>query len=147
MVTFMDGLLGGVLGGVAQMLFVMLLAAILGRGWLWLPMLIGHTARPYVEVPDDDSRTIRRGLWIHVLVAAMFGMGLVLIVLIMPLRSRLWLWGLGYGALIWLVGRLGIVRAIDPTLAAYMNTLLFFSSHLVYGGVLGWWLQTLPLDL
>ena len=90
-----------------------------------------------------DAGIITKGLLIQMVVTMMLGVLFALVVPFLPV----WVWGVLFGVLIWVLDVAGLLKLIDPTMSANFSMGLFFITHLVFGGVLGWWLQTLPIDL
>lgn len=139
--TLIDGLIGGALGGIAQGIVGMMGTMMMGRGLMWPLVLIGYGFRPYTDDPSEDTGTIMRGLLLHMAFTMMLGVVFAFLAPVLPTAIPLWVWGMLYGALIWVIDQLGALRAVDPTMAAKMNQALFLATHLVFGGVLGWYLM------
>ena len=132
--TAVDGLLAGLVGGGVMALFL------LTAGWLaGAPPL---TTLAYFDPAQTGSWLT--GLLAHLAVAAIYGVGFGLLIgVVGRLRSSalrgLWLWGMGYGLALWLLG-LGVVLTAVGAPLAQIPAWQFALAHVVYGGVLGFWL-------
>jgi hypothetical protein len=132
--TAVDGLLAGLVGGAAMALFLVVI------GWLTgTPPL---TTLAYFDPAQTGSWLT--GLLAHLAVSAIYGVvfGLLLGIVgrIRPsLAKRTWLWGMGYGLLLWLLG-LGVVLTAVGAPLAQIPVWQFALAHLIYGLVLGFWL-------
>ncbi len=132
--TAVDGLLAGLVGGVAMALFLVM------TGWLTgTPPL---TTLAYFDPAQTGSWLT--GLLAHLAVSAIYGVvfGLLMGVLgrLRPSLTKLtWLWGVGYGLVLWLLGLGVVLTAVGVTLAQ-IPAWQFALAHVVYGGVLGFWL-------
>ena len=75
---------------------------------------------------------------IHLVVATALG---VLFAWLVGLRqANLVLWGMAYGAIIWLVVQFVALPLLNPLMAEEISPLLFLIDHLVYGAFLGGYL-------
>jgi hypothetical protein len=128
--TAVDGLLAGLIGGVAMALFL------LAAGWLMGTSPLATLA--YFNPAQAGSWLT--GLLAHLAVAAIYGVlfGLLLGSLA-RLRPSLWRWspliGAGYGLLLWLVGLELVATAV--TSLGQVAAWQFSLAHLVYGVVVG----------
>lgn len=133
--TAVDGLLAGLLGGALMALLLVLAGRLTGV----LP--------PATLAYFDPARTGNwlTGLLAHLAVSAIYGLVFALLLgVVGRLRPsaarRLWVWGLGYGLLLWLVGMGLVVTAVGAPLAQ-IPAWQFGPAHLVYGLASGLWLQ------
>ncbi len=138
---WLNGLIGGLVAGIIEGIVGMMGTLIMGMGLFWPLLLIGYAFRPLTDNPSQDAGTIIIGLLIHMATTMMFGLIFALIAPYLPTALPLWIWGMIYGIIIWLVGYLGVLNLLDPTMATKMNMILFFITHLVYGALLGWYLS------
>ena len=132
--TAVDGLLAGLVGGLAMGLFLGLADGLAGRSPLEL--------LAYFDPAQTGSWLA--GLLAHLAVSAIYGVGFGLLLgvvgRIRPSALRwLWLLGLGYGLLLWLVALGLVVTAVGAPLAQ-IPAWQFALAHLIYGLVLGFWL-------
>lgn len=129
--TAVDGLLAGLVGGAAMALF---LAA---AGWLAGAPPAATLA--YFD-PAQPGRWLN-GLLAHMAVAAIYGLGFGLLLGVVgrirpSLAQRTWLWGMGYGLVLWLLG-LGMVLTAVGAPLAQIPAWEFAMAHLLYGLMLG----------
>ncbi len=137
---WIDGLVGGLVGGIAQGVVSIIGALMIGREPMWQFVLIGYAFRPMTNTPNEDLAFIGLGLAIHTLFTIVAGLVFVLIAPHLRDSVPLVVWSIFYAELLWLVGQLGALALVDPTMAALMNPVLVVMTHLAYGLVLGWWL-------
>ena len=134
--TAVDGLLAGLVGGVAMALFMVVIS--------WLTGIPPQTMLAYFD-PAKTGGWLT-GLLAHLSVSAIYGVvfGLLMAGLgwLRPsLLSWQWLWGVGYGLLLWLLG-LGVVLTAVASPLDQIPTWEFVLAHLLYGLVVGYRLQT-----
>jgi hypothetical protein len=132
--TAVDGLLAGLAGGAAMALFLLMAG--------WLTGTPPQTTLAYFD-PAQTGGWLT-GLLAHLAVAAIYGVGFGLLLGVLgrirpSLRRGLWLWGMGYGLALWLLG-LGLVLTAVGAPLAQIPAWQFALAHVVYGGVLGFWL-------
>ncbi len=134
--TVVDGLFAGLVGGVVMALFLV------GAGWLTsTPPL---TTLAYFDPAQSGSWLI--GLLTHLAVSAMYG---VVFGLLIGVAGRLWpsllrwqwLGGIGYGLLLWLLGRGVMVSAVASPLVQ-IPAWQFAAANVLYGLLVGYRLQT-----
>ena len=130
-----DGLLAGLVGGLVMGLFLGLADGLAGRSPLEL--------LAYFDPAQTGSWLA--GLLAHLAVSAIYGVGFGLLLgvvgRIRPSLTKLtWLWGVGYGLLLWLLG-LGVVLTAVGAPLAQIPAWQFGLAHLIYGLVLGFWLN------
>lgn len=136
-----DGLVAGAIAGLAQAVTLSVLTALQGKGLSWFFILIGYIFRPYAATPDTHAGAVIRGFVTHMIITTVLGGLFGLLAGWLPGGLSVWLAGVVYGVIVWAVGRFLLLAVIDPTLHDKMNTGLFLLAHLVYGGMLGLWLQ------
>jgi hypothetical protein len=134
--TAVDGLLAGLVGGVAMGLVLAL------AGWL-------HGGSPLAVLgyfaPAQEGSWLT-GLLAHLAASAIYGVGLALLLggvgRVRPSLTKLtWLWGAAYGLLLWGLAVGVVVTAVDSALAQ-IPAWEFGLAHLLYGLVAGYRLQT-----
>lgn len=109
---------------------------------MWRPVkLIGGTvlgARAINQAGAFDLTPIVSGLVIHFVVSAVLG-GLFGVLSTSLPDVTVTLYGVVYALIVWFVGLFFVLEYIDPLLVNETNPVLFGVSHIIYGGVLGWW--------
>ena len=134
--TAVDGLLAGLVGGVAMALFLVVIG--------WLSGAPPQTTLAYFAPAQTGSSL--PGLLSHLAVSAIYG---VVFGLLMGMVGRLrpsllrwlWLWGVGYGLGLWLLGA-GVVLTAVASPLVQIPAWEFAAAHLLYGLVVGYRLQT-----
>ena len=134
--TAVDGLLAGLVGGVAMALFLVVIG--------WLSGAPPQTTLAYFAPAQTGSWLT--GLLSHLAVSAIYG---VVFGLLMGMVGRLrpsllrwlWLWGVGYGLGLWLLGA-GVVLTAVASPLVQIPAWEFAAAHLLYGLVVGYRLQT-----
>ena len=134
--TAVDGLLAGLVGGVAMALFLVVAG--------WLTGTPPQTTLAYFDPAQTGSWLT--GLLAHLAVSAIYG---VVFGLLMGVVGRIrpslvrwgWLWGAGYGVVLWL-GGLGVVLTAVASPLDQIPAWEFALAHLLYGLVVGYRLQT-----
>lgn len=135
-----DGLVGGLIGGIVMGLVAMMITFIMGKGPFWPLALIGHAFQPATATPSQDMGTILLGMIYHLLLSMVLGVILAYIAPYLPTVLPLWVWGMIYAAVVWIIDYIGLLNLLDPTMASLMNPWLFLIVHLIFGGALGWYL-------
>ncbi len=137
--SWIDGLVGGLIGGIVQGVVGMMGTLIMGQGLFWPLVLIGYAFRPATNNPSQDMGTILFGVLYHMVFTMMLGLVFALIASHLPKVLPLWVWGILYAVMIWVIDFLGALNIVNPTMASLMNPWLFLVTHLAYGAVLGWY--------
>lgn len=132
--TAVDGLITGLAGGLGMGLFLAVAGCLAGTHPL--------TTLAYFDPAQRENWLT--GLLAHLAVAAIYGVGFGLLLGVVgwirpSALRRLWLWGMGYGLALWLLG-LGVVLTAVGAPLAQIPAWQFGLAHLVYGLVLGFWL-------
>lgn len=84
---------------------------------------------------------VMKGLLLHMVMSMMMtGLVFVMIARMIPRSIPLWVAGAMYGAIIWGIDQLGVLQALNPTMAEHMNPMVFLIAHLAFGMVLGLYL-------
>ncbi len=124
-----SGLFGGLLGGLAMALVILLFSLAAGQGPAYLGYFSTNTPFPPIQ-----------GLLMHLAVSSIYGMlyGLMLFwTRLERLKVPGWLAGLIYALLLWVFA----VTVLLPAAQSLMLRLpwyVFFGGHVAYGLVLGW---------
>jgi len=131
-------LLAFVVASLGQAFVYVLGSAIGGPAPLWPFAVLGYTFRRYDAEPRTSAGTVLAGALIHFIVAFVLG---VVFWLISPLLLRimplLWVWGLFYGALVFVVDVFFVLPRFNPTARRHLSDFLFLLSLLAYGALLG----------
>lgn len=133
-----EGVIGGILGGIAMGIFEMLGTLAMGNGLMQAFALKGYAFQPFTNIVEMSTANISKGIAIHAVMSMLVGAIFVMIAnRVTVQRNTIWLWGALYASLIWVIDRLGALQALDPTMEAFMNQFIFFVAHLVFGASLG----------
>ena len=126
------------MAGLAMGAFGMIQSLLSGKGLMNPLRLIGFTFQPFFEAPEKNKGIIAVGLLIHVAMSMIAGVVFILFVnMLNTARKLLWIWGPLYATFIWLFLQFGILRMLNPEMAAQINQPVFLLSHLVFGTVIG----------
>lgn len=134
--TAVDGLIAGLGGGVVMTCFLIL------AGWAG-----GTPPQATVALFDPaQSGSWLSGLLAHLAVSAIYGLVLALLLrsvsrLRPSLTKATWLWGAGYGLLLWGLATGTALTAVASPLDQ-IPVWKFALAHLLYGLTAGYWLQT-----
>jgi hypothetical protein len=122
-----DGLLMGIVAGLAMALYLGGAALMMGEG---LSMMFSRFATTGSDSPVS-------GFLLHLAVSGIYGLIFGFICRLICRWPRLvWLFGFAYGGLLWLLAALILLPGSDSQLSAIPAAHLVLA-HLVYGGVLG----------
>lgn len=132
-----DGIVGGILAGIAMGIVVMVGAAIMGKGFVQPVVLIGHAFEPHSAEPFMSGGVFLKGLIIHMVMSMLIGAVFVFTTNNFLNGKYLWFWGMVFGGFVWLIDLFGGLQVLDPTMATHMNQVLFLIAHLLYGATLG----------
>lgn len=135
-----DGIVGGLLAGVVMAAIVMLGSILTGRSALYPVALMGHAFSPYTDNPSMSNEVIMRGLAMHFGLCMAGGLVFSAIASMFPLARNLWIWGVLYGAALWGIARL-VTPQLNPTMDTQFNTVVMLVGYVVYGGVLGGYVE------
>lgn len=129
-----DGLLGGMAAGLVM------------AAWLLVVGLIGGEG-PAVTLGrfDPGGQSPMVGALMHLAVSGIYGVAFALIVRLLsgrwPAAKRyLWLLGVAYGVLVWLVAQVAVLPSLNQALAE-IGSLVFLGAHAIYGLALGYLLS------
>jgi hypothetical protein len=133
--TAVDGLLAGLVGGLA-MAVLMVLSSFLRSAE---PL----SALSYFDPTESDGWIT--GIFAHLAVSAIYGLVLALLLRavgwIRPsLHKRLWLWGGAYGLILWGLASWVLLSSVSSQLIR-IPAGEFALAHLLYGVISGFWLE------
>jgi hypothetical protein len=139
------GLIGGIAGGIALAMLMMLVSAAKGTGFLKPLYQIAATFhQPWAVDQGVQIGPLLLGLMIHMVNSAMFGLILAIVVGALTHQrgfgAATWvLAGMTGGLLLLLVNQYLVLPIVDPAMATDMSGILAWWTvgHLMYGAVLG----------
>lgn len=143
------GIVGGLLGGMA--------VAAVGAGYglvsgigLWLPvnlvaaaLLRDMQAQSLTEIAQFDLLALLVGLIIHA--ATSVALGLMFSFILPALPGRPLFWGPVIGPLLWVGASVAALPITNPVMAANVEVVSFAIANVMYGIVLGWWIDRTPM--
>ena len=142
------GVIGGALGGLLMVVVAVLYGLISGRG-IWLPVnLIGATiirdlqTATFEQLTQFHASAFIAGLVLHGALA--IGLGFIFALLLPTFPGRPLLWAVTIGTLLWAMASLLILPLLNPVMHQYVDWPSFIIAHLLYGGMLGWWIGRTP---
>ena len=143
------GVGGGLLGGAAIALVGLTYGLISATG-PWLPInLVAATvlrdlqARSLADLQQFNLLALLVGLMIHVLMSIALGEMFSFILPALPGRPLFW--GPVIGPLLWIGASVAAVPILNPIMAANVEPVSFTLANLLYGLVLGWWIDRTPM--
>jgi len=143
------GLLGGLFGGVAVALVGAGYGLISGIG-LWRPInLVAATVLRDMQTQSLETLSqfnllaLILGLMIHAALA--IGLGEVFSFILPALPGRPLYWGPVIGPLLWVGANVAALPIINPVMAANVHWPSFALANILYGLVLGWWIDRTPM--
>ena len=142
------GLIGGALGGLLMIVVAIFYGLVSGHG-VWLPVnLIGATimrdlqTASFEQLTQFNASAFIAGLILHGALAV--GLGFIFALLLPTFPGRPLLWAITIGPLLWAMASMLILPLLDPVMHQYVDWSSFFVAHLLYGGMLGWWIGRTP---
>jgi hypothetical protein len=139
------GLVGGVLGGLAMAAVAVVTGLIMGIGpWYPLNLVAAAVMRPLQTASSEvlsqfNPAALGIGFVLHMLLS--LGIGGLFALLLPTLPGRPWLWSAVIGPALWLVAQFAVLPALNPLMSAVVWQPSFLAAHVVYGLVLGSWIQ------
>ena len=138
------GVIGGLIGGIAMAMIMMVVTAVKGMGFLKPLYLIAATFhQPWAMQTGFALGPVLVGAMLHMMLSVVFGLVFV-VVLAMVTRSGaaapLWvIAGMVWGVTVLVVNQNIVLPIVDPAMATATNGLLFWwvVAHLMFGLVLG----------
>lgn len=145
---YQAGIVGGLLGGAA--VAVTGLAYGLATGNVWLPvnvvaatLLRDMQTRTLEQLSQFDLTALLVGLVLHGAMSVGFAM---LFSFILPaLPGRPLYWGPVIGPLLWVGATVAVLPILNPVMAANVEWISFGLANVLYGLILGWWIDRTPL--
>lgn len=143
------GIIGGLLGGAALALVGVLYGLISGIG-PWLPVnLVAATvlrhmqSQPVELLKQFDALALIVGTVIHLLMSV--GLGLIFSFILPAMPGRPLYWGPVIGPVLWVGATVAVLPLINPVMAANVEWVSFALANILYGLVLGWWIDRMPM--
>lgn len=130
--ALIDGLFGGILGGLGMLVFLVIVGLLGGTSLVEMLNRFG--------VPDQTSTPLS-GALVHLGVSAVYGAVFAVILhYVLPKLPQAipgWVWGAGYGLLLWLFAASLLLPTTGSALLEFPSW-QFASAHLIFGAILGW---------
>jgi hypothetical protein len=143
------GVSGGLLGGAAIALVGLTYGLISGTG-PWLPInLVAATvlrdlqAQSLATLQQFNLLALVVGLMIHVIMSISLGEMFSFILPALPGRPLYW--GPVIGPLLWIGASVAALPILNPVMALNVEPISFTLANLLYGLVLGWWIDRTPM--
>jgi hypothetical protein len=143
------GLVGGVLGGMAVAMVGAGYGLVSGIG-IWRPVnLVAATVLRDMQTQSLESLSkfdllaLVVGLAIHL--AMSIGLGEMFSFILPALPGRPLYWGPVIGPLLWVGATVAALPIINPIMAANVEWISFGIANVLYGLVLGWWIDRTPM--
>jgi hypothetical protein len=136
------GIAGAVLGAIAMGIVGMIGTLFMGHR-LWWPLLMrGYAFVPFQSNVEFNGLLLLKGMIVHFITAIILGIIFVLVArALLERRKLIFMWGMAYATMVWLVAEMGLLPRLDPTMSADLNPIIFLLAHWAYGAVLGWWVS------
>lgn len=139
------GVVGGVLGGAAMAVVAVATGLLIGRGpWYPLNLVAATVLRSLQTAPPEvlaqfSLTALVVGFILHMVLSTSIGF---LFALLLPtLPGPPWIWSLTIGPALWFAAQFVVVPAVNPVMSTSVWLPSFFVAHLIYGLVLGTWIQ------
>lgn len=143
------GILGGLLGGLG--------VAVVGAGYgllsnvgVWLPVnlvaaavLRSLQAQPLDQIARFHLAALLIGLAIHALTSVTLGLMFSFILPALPGRPLYW--GPVIGPLLWVGASVAALPIVNPVMAENVELISFAAANVMYGMLLGWWIDRTPM--
>jgi hypothetical protein len=143
------GVIGGLIGGLGVSIVGVGYGLISGAG-IWLPvnlvaavLLRGMQAQPLAELGRFDPLALAVGLALHAGVS--IAVGLMFTFLLPALPGRPLYWGPVIGPLLWVGASIAVLPVFNPVMAANLELTSFALANVLYGLLLGWWIDRTPM--
>lgn len=145
MYPYSAGVIGGVLGGLAMAVVALLTGLLIGQGpWYPLNLVAATVIRSLQVAPPETLAQFSPGAFavgfvLHMILSTSIGL---LFALVLPtLPGRPWIWSLVIGPALWFSAQFIVLPVANPMMSASVWLPSFFVAHLVYGLVLGGWIN------
>ncbi|MEW5987264.1 MAG: hypothetical protein AB1791_11560 [Chloroflexota bacterium] len=142
------GLTGGLLGGAVMALVGIVYGLISGIG-VWRPVnLVAATlmrdlqTAPMESVSQFNLAALVVGLVLHLGVSIGLGVVFSFILPALPGRPLYWSWLIG--PLLWVGASVAVLPFLNPVMYAHVEWISFILANVLYGLVLGWWIDRTP---
>ncbi len=142
------GILGGLIGGLG--------VAVIGLGYgiysgnVWLPVNVVAAAalrnlqsRSETALADFDPSALIVGLLIHA--AMSVALGLMFAFILPALPGRPLYWGPVIGPLLWVGAYVAALPLLNPVMVRNLEITSFTVAMIMYGILLGWWIDRTPM--
>jgi len=149
------GAVGGLLGGVAVAvigigygLYAGLVSGNIANSWLPVNVVAAVVLREMqVWTPEQLSQfhllALVVGTLIHLVMSV--GLGEMFSFILPALPGRPLYWGPVIGPLLWIGAFIGALPIINPVMAQNVEIISFSLANVVYGLILGWWIDRTPM--
>ena len=142
------GIVGGLLGGAAVALVGLIYGLISGNTWLPVNAVAATLLRDFQnkspqELSQFNATALVAGLAIHVVMS--IGLGQLFSFILPGLPGRPLYWGPVIGPLLWVGATIAVLPILNPVMAANVEWVSFGLANVLYGLILGWWIDRTPL--
>lgn len=139
------GVVGGTLGGAAMAVVAVATGLLIGRG-PWYPLnLVAATILRSLQTASTEELSqfsltaLVVGFILHMFLSTSIGFLFALLLPTLPGLPRIW--SLTIGPALWFGAQFVILPVVNPIMSTSVWLPSFFVAHLVYGLVLGTWVQ------
>lgn len=142
------GIIGGLLGGAAVALVGLAYGLISGHTWLPVNAVAATVLRDLqAQTPAQLSAfnltALVVGVGLHAAIS--IGLGMVFALILPTLPGRPLYWGPVIGPLLLVGATVAVLPLLNPVMAANVEWISFGIGNVLYGLVLGWWIDRAPL--
>jgi hypothetical protein len=142
------GIVGGLLGGAAVAVVGLVYGVISGNTWLPVNTVAATVLRDMQrqtaeQLSQFDATALVAGTIIHLVTS--IGLGLLFSLVLPALPGRPLVWGPVIGPLLWVGTMTAVLPILNPVMAANVEWVSFGVANLLYGLLLGWWIDRTPL--
>ncbi|HLE03651.1 MAG TPA: hypothetical protein VI729_03440 [Anaerolineales bacterium] len=143
------GVMGGLIGGMGVALVGAGYGLISGVG-VWLPVNLVAAAvlrqlqlQSLGEIASFNPLALGTGLILHV--GTSIALGAMFSFLLPALPGRPLFWGPVIGPLLWVGASVAALPVINPVMSANLEIVSFAIANVLYGLLLGWWIDRTPM--
>jgi len=143
------GVMGGLIGGMGVALVGAGYGLISGVG-IWLPVNLVAAAilrqlqlQPLGEIARFNPLALGTGLILHAGIS--IALGAMFSFLLPALPGRPLFWGPVIGPLLWVGASVAALPVINPVMSANLEIVSFAIANVLYGLLLGWWIDRTPM--
>jgi hypothetical protein len=142
------GIAGGLLGGAAVAAVGLVYGLVSGDTWLPVNTVAATVLRNMQQLTAEqlsqfDLAALVVGAGLHVVIS--IGLGLVFSFILPALPGRPLFWGPVIGPLLWVGATVAALPILNPVMAANVEWISFGLANVLYGLILGWWIDRTPL--